>query len=104
MAFLDTRNNALIAGDTFQTRGGIAVSGQIRPWFPFPAMATWNKQAALESARKLRGYHPSLLAVGHGRMLRQPGAAIDRAIAEAEQNLEHTGQQRSNEHVSKNRS
>jgi glyoxylase-like metal-dependent hydrolase (beta-lactamase superfamily II) len=89
MSFLDTRNNALIAGDAFQTRGGIAVSGQLRPWFPFPAMATWNKQVALESARKLQGYRPSLLAVGHGRMLRQPGAAIDHAIAVAEQNLEH---------------
>ncbi|MFC4767809.1 MBL fold metallo-hydrolase [Effusibacillus consociatus] len=92
-AFLDTRNKALIAGDAVQTRGGIAVAGQIRPWFPFPAMATWNKQVALESARKLQGYHPSLLATGHGRMLKQPGDAIDRVIAEAEQNLEHTQQQ-----------
>jgi glyoxylase-like metal-dependent hydrolase (beta-lactamase superfamily II) len=91
-AFLDTRNNALIAGDAFQTRGGIAVSGQLRPWFPFPAMATWNKHAALESARKLRDYRPALLAVGHGRMLNQPADAVDRAIAEAERNLQHTQQ------------
>ncbi|MEW9670100.1 MBL fold metallo-hydrolase [Ammoniphilus sp. 3BR4] len=94
MAFLDMRNNALIAGDAFQTRGGIAVSGQLRPWFPFPAMATWNKQTALESAHKLRGYCPSLLAVGHGRMLNQPGASIDLAIREAEQNLNRTQQLR----------
>lgn len=87
-AFLDTRNNALIAGDAFQTRGGIAVSGQLRPWFPFPAMATWNKQAALESARKLRDFRPSLLAVGHGEMLNQPAAAIEHAIAQAERNLQ----------------
>jgi glyoxylase-like metal-dependent hydrolase (beta-lactamase superfamily II) len=89
MAFLDTRNGSLIAGDAFQTRGGIAVSGQFRPWFPFPAMATWNKIKALESARKLRAYHPTLLAVGHGELLKQPGAALDRAIAEAERNLAH---------------
>jgi glyoxylase-like metal-dependent hydrolase (beta-lactamase superfamily II) len=88
MAFLDTRNGALIAGDAFQTRGGIAVTGQVRPWFPFPAMATWNKQAALESARKLRAYNPTLLAVGHGRLLKRPGAMMDRAIAEAERNME----------------
>lgn len=88
MAFLDTRNDALIAGDAFQTRGGIAVAGQLRPWFPFPAWATWNKRTALESARKLREYRPSLLAVGHGPMLKQPGACIDRAIAEAERKLE----------------
>ncbi|TCS75913.1 glyoxylase-like metal-dependent hydrolase (beta-lactamase superfamily II) [Effusibacillus lacus] len=96
MAFLDTRNNALIAGDAFQTKGGIAVAGQLRLWFPFPAMATWNKQAALDSARKLWGYRPSLLSVGHGQMMKQPGTAIERAIAEAEQNLERIQQQRSN--------
>jgi glyoxylase-like metal-dependent hydrolase (beta-lactamase superfamily II) len=86
-AFLDTRNHALIAGDAFQTRGGVAVSGQLRPLFPFPALATWNRQAALESARKLRQLNPSLLAVGHGRILLEPQAAMDRAIAEAERNL-----------------
>jgi hypothetical protein len=50
-------------------------------------MATWNKQVALESAHKIREYRPSLLAVGHGPMLKQPEVAIDRAIAEAEKNL-----------------
>lgn len=90
MAFLDTRNGALIAGDAFQTQGGIAVTGQLRPWFPFPAMATWSKGKALESARKLRAYQPTLLAAGHGDMLDDPGPAIDRAIAEAERALAHS--------------
>lgn len=84
MAFLDTRNGALIAGDAFQTRGGIAVSGQLRPGFPFPAMATWNKERALESARHLLSYQPTLLAVGHGDLLHQPCAQMERAIAQAE--------------------
>lgn len=88
MSFLDTRNHALIAGDAFQTRGGVAVAGQVRWRFPFPALATWNQRLSLESARKLRKLDPSLLAVGHGDMLIQPGAAIDRAIAEAERNLQ----------------
>lgn len=87
LAFLDTRNNALIAGDAFQTRGGVAVSGQLRPLFPFPALATWNKQLALESARKLLQLHPSLLAVGHGRILLEPQAVMERAIAEAERSF-----------------
>lgn len=87
MAFFDTRTSALIVGDAFQIRGGIAVAGQVRLTFPFPAMATWHKQTALESARKLRDYRPSLLAAGHGRMISQPLEAIDRAIAEAERNL-----------------
>lgn len=80
VAFLDVRDRTLIAGDAFQTRGGIAVSGVLRPLFPFPAMATWNKQTSLGSATVLRGLEPTLLAVGHGNALREPGAAMDRAI------------------------
>lgn len=87
MAFMDTRNNALIAGDAFQTRGGIAVTGTIRPLFPFPAMATWNRDVALESAIKLQRYEPSLLAVGHGRMLLQPKEAIASVIKQAQISL-----------------
>jgi glyoxylase-like metal-dependent hydrolase (beta-lactamase superfamily II) len=83
VAFLDIRDKALIAGDAFQTRGGIAVSGVLRPLFPFPAMATWNKQTALTSAVALRALGPSLLAVGHGDALSEPGAAMDRAIETA---------------------
>lgn len=87
MSFIDKRNNFVIAGDAFQTRGGVAVSGQLTPWFPFPAMATWNKKVALKSAVRLRKYQPVLLAVGHGRMLKYPEDAIERAIKEAEENL-----------------
>lgn len=87
MSFIDTRNNALIAGDAFQTIGGLAVAGQIRPSFPFPAKGTWNKEIALKSARKIQSYNPSLLAVGHGEIVNQPHADISMAIAEAEQNL-----------------
>ncbi len=89
MAFLDTRNNALIVGDAMQTRGGVAVAGQVQPLFPFPAWATWNKQIALGSVRRLRMYEPTLLATGHGSMLDAPCTAIDRAIAKAERNLEY---------------
>ena len=88
MAFLDTRNHALLAGDAFQTRGGIAVSGHVQPWFPFPAMATWNKALSVQSAKKLMAYRPSLLAAGHGRMLIQPLSAIERAVKEAEHQLQ----------------
>ncbi|MDP4098801.1 MBL fold metallo-hydrolase [Paenibacillus sp. P96] len=84
MAFLDMRSRALVTGDAFQLRGGIAVAGVVKPWFPFPAFATWNKQASLESARKLRELNPSLLAVGHGWMLPNPIAEMDKALEEAE--------------------
>lgn len=95
MAFLDMRTRAVICGDAMQTRGGVAVSGQIKPLFPFPAMATWSKRAALASSRKLRELQPSLLAAGHGRMLPQPLAAISRAIEEAEKSLDLAANERS---------
>ena len=84
MSFLDQRTNILIAGDAFQTRGGTAVSGVTIPWFPFPAMATWNKDTALQSARKINELKPNLLAVGHGELLRNPGTLIEKAIQKAE--------------------
>ncbi len=80
IAFLDTRDRALIAGDAFQTQGGVAVSGTVELLFPLPAMATWHKGLALESARKLLALSPSVLTVGHGRMLKQPQAEMGRAI------------------------
>jgi len=83
IACFDTRDRTLIAGDVFQTRAGLAVSGKLRPLFPFPAIATWHKQTALATARALRALEPSRLAVGHGEVIEAPGAAMDRAIAEA---------------------
>ncbi|MGH2409386.1 MAG: MBL fold metallo-hydrolase [Chloroflexota bacterium] len=95
VAFLDTRDRALIAGDAFQTRGGIAVSGVVRPLFPFPAMGTWHGPTALASARGLRALNPSLLVVGHGSAIASPAAAMDQAIAAAArkwaQALSHAG-------------
>ena len=83
-AFLDRRDNTLIAGDAFQTRGGVAVSGVVRPLFPFPAFATWHKLTALESARTLYALKPSRLAIGHGAVLTNPLPAMAQAIAVAE--------------------
>lgn len=80
IALFDTRDHTLIAGDAFQTRAGLAVSGTVRFWFPFPAMATWNRPLALESARRLLALEPARLAVGHGEVLEQPQPAIEQAI------------------------
>jgi glyoxylase-like metal-dependent hydrolase (beta-lactamase superfamily II) len=87
VAFLDRRDGSLIAGDAFQTQGGIAVAGIARLLFPFVAMGTMHLPTALESARALRALNPSLLAVGHGAALRAPQAAMDKAIAAAERKL-----------------
>ncbi|GAC1668232.1 MAG: MBL fold metallo-hydrolase [Ktedonobacteraceae bacterium] len=84
VAFLDTRDNTFIAGDAYQTRAGVAVSGVLRPLFPFPAFATWHKPTALESARALYVLKPSRLAIGHGVVLTDPLPAMAQAIAVAE--------------------
>lgn len=85
IALLDIRDRALIAGDAFQTLGGVAVAGVLRPAFPLPAMATWHLPTALASARALRALDPSRLAVGHGRVLAHPAPEMDAAIATAAQ-------------------
>jgi glyoxylase-like metal-dependent hydrolase (beta-lactamase superfamily II) len=87
MAFFDQRNRALIAGDAFQTRGGVAVSGTLKLLFPFPAIATWHAPTALASARALRALEPTLLAIGHGVVLTAPLPQIDQAIADAAHHL-----------------
>jgi glyoxylase-like metal-dependent hydrolase (beta-lactamase superfamily II) len=84
IAYLDTRDRTLIVGDAFQTLGGVAVAGVVRPLFPLPAMATWHRPTAVESARRLLELRPARLAVGHGRTLEAPEAAMREAIAVAE--------------------
>lgn len=86
-SFLDSRDQTLIAGDAFQTLGDVAVSGTLTI-FPLPALSTWHKPTCLESAQKLRMLVPSRLAVGHGRVLDQPLAAMDRAIEVLARTLE----------------
>ncbi|WP_315906850.1 MBL fold metallo-hydrolase [Priestia koreensis] len=84
MAYLDTRSGALIAGDAFQIRGGMAVAGTLKWRFPFPTFGTWSKELALESAKALSDLQPSLLAVGHGNWLVNPSSSMQKAIREAE--------------------
>jgi glyoxylase-like metal-dependent hydrolase (beta-lactamase superfamily II) len=83
VAFLDTRDRSLLAGDVLTTYGGAAVSSHFTFPFPLAASATWDKAVNLESAQKLRALEPSLLAVGHGPALPDPLPAMDRAIARA---------------------
>ncbi len=84
IAFLDTRDRTLIAGDVFTTYGRTSVSSHFYWRFPFATMATWNKAKDIESARALRELQPTLLAVGHGPVIRDPDKAMDQAIARAQ--------------------
>jgi glyoxylase-like metal-dependent hydrolase (beta-lactamase superfamily II) len=87
VAFLDTRDRSLIAGDVFTTLGGTAVASYFTFPFPLAAMATWNRELNLDSARHLRALEPTLLAVGHGQALRDPEQETVRAIERAHRAL-----------------
>ena len=84
VAFLDTRDRTVIAGDVFTAIGAVNVSDHFYWRFPLAAMATYDKAADLASARVLRALEPSLLAVGHGPATPAPAAAMDAAVARAD--------------------
>jgi glyoxylase-like metal-dependent hydrolase (beta-lactamase superfamily II) len=83
VAFLDSRDGSLIAGDVYTSYGRAAVSNHFYVRFPFAAMATFDKRQDVESAKALRALDAKLLVVGHGPPTPNPAAAMDRAIAEA---------------------
>ena len=83
VAFLDTRDRTLIAGDVFTSYGKVTVSNHFYLRFPLAAMATYDKAEDLRSAQALRALEPRLLVVGHGPASPNPVAAMDAAIARA---------------------
>lgn len=70
IAFYDETNRVLFAGDAFQSQGGAAVAGDVRPLFPLPGLATWNRSVAVGSAERLVDLSPLLTFVGHGPPLK----------------------------------
>lgn len=88
ISLLDMRTRTLLVGDAFHTRGGLTVSGHLRLSFPFPALATWNKEAAVASAVRLAEHRPALIGAGHGEMLNDPDRAMQAAILAARRQLE----------------
>jgi glyoxylase-like metal-dependent hydrolase (beta-lactamase superfamily II) len=85
VAFLDTRDRTLIAGDVFTSFGKLQVTNHFYLRFPLAAMATFDKAQDLRSAQALRALDPALLVVGHGPAVPAPAAAMDAAIARAAQ-------------------
>jgi glyoxylase-like metal-dependent hydrolase (beta-lactamase superfamily II) len=83
IAFLDERDGTLFAGDAYSIAGGIAVAGDLRPLFPFPAWATWSFELAIASAEKLIDLRPTRLCVGHGRSLDNPVQEMKDALRRA---------------------
>jgi glyoxylase-like metal-dependent hydrolase (beta-lactamase superfamily II) len=83
IALLDPRERTLIAGDAWATLGGMQAVGKAKWPFPLPTFASWHRPTALATARHLRGLDPARLAVGHGPVVEQPGAAMERALEAA---------------------
>jgi glyoxylase-like metal-dependent hydrolase (beta-lactamase superfamily II) len=83
VAFLDTRDGTLLCGDAYTTLGGVATTAKPSLPFPLAALSTWSRATALQSAKALRALEPAFLAPGHGRVVAEPGPAMDAAIAKA---------------------
>jgi glyoxylase-like metal-dependent hydrolase (beta-lactamase superfamily II) len=82
IALLDVRDRTVYCGDAYATLGGVATTAKVNPLYPL-AIFTWHRPTALESARALRALDPARLAPGHGKVVEDPLAAMDRAIARA---------------------
>lgn len=83
VAFLDTRDRALIAGDTFTTYWRAEVPNRMLQRFPLATMGTQDREEVVASASALRALEPTVLACGHGPALHSPADAIDAAISRA---------------------
>jgi glyoxylase-like metal-dependent hydrolase (beta-lactamase superfamily II) len=81
VAFLDTRDRTLLCGDAFTTINGVQTTAKVTLRFPLAAMATWNPEIEIATAKALRALDPARLAPGHGKIVDAPGAAMDVAIA-----------------------
>lgn len=80
IALLDEREGTLFAGDAWSTIGGVTPGGVMNWKFPLPAMATWRRSVALESAKKLCELRPERLAVGHGKTVDGAADAMRNAL------------------------
>ena len=82
LAFLDTRDGTLYCGDAYATLGGVATPAKLNR---ASRSSTWRPGTARprSSARALRALDPKRLAPGHGKVIEDPGPAMDRAIERA---------------------
>lgn len=81
------KDKIMIVGDALQTQGGVAVAGTLIWTFPFPAMATWHKQMAIQSVEKLLAFNADVIAPGHGKLLHSPNHSLLAALQIAKNKL-----------------
>jgi glyoxylase-like metal-dependent hydrolase (beta-lactamase superfamily II) len=83
MAFIDTRDRTVIAGDTYTSYHRLEIPNRLGQAFPLATMGTQDRRQVVESARALRALDPVLLVCGHGPVVRDASAAMDGALARA---------------------
>lgn len=94
-SFFDERDGTLYTGDALICMGGGLHVPGFGPWyFPLPALATWNKPLALESAEKLLrtlGADIRCYASGHGRLVQGGPELLQAAVDTAKLKLGKLG-------------
>jgi glyoxylase-like metal-dependent hydrolase (beta-lactamase superfamily II) len=83
ISLIDVRDGTLIAGDAVSTISRTAVSGDLVWRWPFPAMSTWSKELAIDSARRLLDERPARIASGHGPIVNDAYASLEAALSRA---------------------
>jgi glyoxylase-like metal-dependent hydrolase (beta-lactamase superfamily II) len=81
MAFLDSRDGTLYAGDALVSVGRLSVCGWTPWYFPLPSFVMWSKPLALASAKKLLAYPIQRFATGHGPIREVGIPDLEKAIA-----------------------
>jgi glyoxylase-like metal-dependent hydrolase (beta-lactamase superfamily II) len=83
ISLIDVRDGTLLAGDAVSTISRLAVSGDLVWRWPFPAISTWSKQLARDSARRLLDERPARIASGHGPIVGGAQASLEAALSRA---------------------
>lgn len=83
MAFLDTRERWLFAGDTLTSYVRTEIPNRLLQPFPLATLGTQDRDAVVASATALADLDPVALAVGHGPVVRLPQEAMRGAIRRA---------------------
>ena len=86
LAYLDRRDETLIAGDAYLAIGRLFVTTEFVWRFPFPALSgTWHAKTALATARRLCQLSPKRIATGHGPVIENAAQVMKVALERAEQ-------------------
>jgi len=79
-----SKNKLMIVGDLMQTVTNLTLASEFKWRFPFPHLATWNKEFILQSAKKIMNYDIEYLFVGHGKYVQNPKEKIRKEIEKNE--------------------